>query len=225
MFSAGVAAALALAGPASAAPPVASFTVDPATPAAGATATLTSTSTDPDKDALTANWDFDNNGTTDATGTTVTHAFTAASTVTLRVTDAAGESGSVSQVVALADPPATTADPAPSPTPAPPANTPPVAGFSVDPGPYIVGHPITFTSTSVDAQGAIAAERWDLNGDGRFNDASGPSVTWSFSTPGPHTVRLRVLDGAGAASTYQTSVYVDAPPIAAFSTAPSTAPP
>jgi len=222
MLSAGVAAALALAGPASAAPPVASFTVDPATPAAGATATLTSTSTDPDKDALTANWDFDNNGTTDATGTTVTHAFTAASTVTLRVTDAAGESGSVSQVVALADPPATTADPAPSPTPAPPANTPPVAGFSVDPGPYIVGHPITFTSTSVDAQGAIAAERWDLNGDGRFNDASGPSVTWSFSTPGPHTVRLRVLDGAGAASTYQTSVYVDAPPIAAFSTAPST---
>ena len=206
-LSATLAGALALAAPASALPPVASFTVDPATPAAGATVTLTSTSTDPDNNALTANWDFDNNGTTDATGTTVTHQFTASSTVTLRVVDTAGESASVSHDVAV--------------TPPPPTNNPPVAGFFVDPGVPIAGQPITFSSIAVDADGTIAAERWDLNGDGRFNDASGPTVTWEFAQPGAHIVRMRVQDNAGATSTYATTVIVDAPPSAAFTTAPA----
>jgi PKD repeat protein len=203
-------------------PPVASFTVDPATPASGATVTLTSTSTDPDNDALTANWDFDNNGTTDATGTTVTHAFTASSTVTLRVVDAAGESASVSHDVAVTPPASGPApDPTPPATPPPATNDPPVAGFVVDPGLPIAGQPITFSSTAVDADGTIAAERWDLNGDGRFNDASGPTVTWQFADPGPHIVRMRVQDNAGATSTYATTVIVDAPPSAAFTTAPA----
>ena len=221
-LSATLAGALALAGPASAMPPAASFTVDPANPASGAEVTLTSTSTDPDNDALTANWDFDNNGTTDATGATVKHAFTASSTVTLRVVDAAGESASVSHDVAVTPPPATPApDPTPPATPPPATNNPPVAGFVVDPGLPIAGQPITFSSTAVDADGMIAAERWDLNGDGRFNDASGPTVTWQFADPGPHIVRMRVQDNAGATSTYATTVIVDAPPSAAFTTAPA----
>jgi hypothetical protein len=217
-----LAAALALAAPASALPPAASFTVDPATAAPGAMVTLASTSTDPDGDALTATWDFDNDGTTDATGTTAVHAFAASSTVTLRVVDAAGESASVSRAVTVtAPPPASAPDPAPPATPPPPANAPPVAGFVVDPGVPIAGQPITFSSTAVDADGTIAAERWDLNGDGRFNDASGPTVTWEFTQPGAHIVRMRVQDNAGATSTYATTVIVDALPSAAFTTAPA----
>ena len=207
-----LAGALALAAPASALPPAASFTVAPAAAAPGAMVTLASTSTDPDGDALTASWDFDNDGTTDATGTTVMHAFAASATVTLRVVDAAGESASISHAVTVIAPPAAPApDPVPPATPPPPANAPPVAGFVVDPDVAIAGRPITFSSTAVDADGTIAAERWDLNGDGRFNDASGPTVTWAFAQPGAHIVRMRVQDNAGATSTYAMTVVVDAP--------------
>jgi PKD repeat protein len=217
-----LAGALALAAPASALPPAASFTVAPAAAAPGAMVTLASTSTDPDGDALTASWDFDNDGTTDATGTTVMHAFAASATVTLRVVDAAGESASISHAVTVIAPPAAPApDPAPPATPPPPANAPPVAGFVVDPDVAIAGRPITFSSTAVDADGTIAAERWDLNGDGRFNDASGPTVTWAFAQPGAHIVRMRVQDNAGATSTYAMTVVVDALPSAAFTTAPA----
>jgi PKD repeat protein len=152
----------------------------------------------------------------------VTHQFTASSTVTLRVVDTAGESASVSHDVAVTPPPPAPApDPPPPATPPPPTNNPPVAGFFVDPGVPIAGQPITFSSTAVDADGTIAAERWDLNGDGRFNDASGPTVTWEFAQPGAHIVRMRVQDNAGATSTYATTVIVDAPPSAAFTTAPA----
>jgi plastocyanin len=221
LFSVALASTLAIAAPASALPPAASFTVDPANPAPGATVTLTSTATDPDHDALTASWDFDNNGTIDATGTSVTHAFAASSTVTLRVVDTAGESASISNDVAVSAPPPAPAPAPPAPAPPPPTNDPPVAGFVVDPGVPIVGQPITFLSTAVDADGTIAAERWDLNGDGRFNDASGATVTWAFAQPGAHIVRMRVQDNAGAISTYATTVLVDAPPSAAFTTAPA----
>jgi hypothetical protein len=221
-FSAALAGALAVAAPASGLPPAASFTVDPANPASGAMVTLSSTSTDPDNDALAASWDFDNDGTSDATGTTVAHAFTASSTVTLRVVDAAGESASISQAIAVTAPPSAPApDPVPPATPPPPTNDAPVAGFIVDPGVPIAGQPITFSSTAVDADGTIAAERWDLNGDGRFTDASGPIVTWQFDQPGAHIVRMRVQDNAGAASTYAMAIVVDAPPSAAFATAPA----
>jgi hypothetical protein len=220
-LTAALAGALALAGPASAQPPAASFRVDPANPAPGAEVTLTSTSTDPDKDALTANWDFDNNGTTDATGASVKHTFAASSTVTLRVVDAAGESASISHDVTVTPPPTTTPDPGPPATTPPPTNDPPVAGFVVDPGVPIAGHPITFSSTSVDADGTVAAERWDLNGDGQFDDATGPTVTWEFADPGAHIVRMQVQDNAGATSTYSTTVVVDAPPTASFTMAPA----
>ena len=143
---------------------------------AGSPVTFTSTSTDPDKDALTARWDFDGNGVTDASGDTVTWTFTAPATVTvtLNVIDAAGESGSVSrQIGIVAPPPPPVADPPAAPTP-PPTNVKPVAEFTVDPAVPVVGQPITFSSTSVDADGVIAVERWDLNGDGKFTDAAGP---------------------------------------------------
>jgi hypothetical protein len=75
--------------------------------------------------------------------------------------------------------------------------TPPVAAFTAVPlNPY-VGEQVTLTSYSHDETGPIATQSWDLNGDGRFDDASGPVAFVTFSAPGPHTVSLRVTDVGG----------------------------
>ena len=47
-----------------------------------------------------------------------------------------------------------------------------------------------------DAEGALASEAWELDGDGDFDDASGSSTTASFGA-GDHEVSLRVTDGDG----------------------------
>ena len=46
-------------------------------------------------------------------------------------------------------------------------------------------------------------------------------MTWAFSQPGAHTVRMRVRDNSGAAATVTVTVFVDQPPVAAFTTAPA----
>jgi PKD domain len=86
------------------------------------------------------------------------------------------------------------------PTYVDPTNSPPRAAFTAAPqGPY-TGDKITLTSYSSDEEGPLAAQRWDLDGDGRFDDASGPVASVTFNTPGPHTVSLRVTDRRGASN-------------------------
>ena len=63
--------------------------------------------------------------------------------------------------------------------------------------------------------GTALTYAWDLDGDGQFDDSTAASPTWTYATPGNYVIRLRVLDGAGMAST--------SPPlaIAAGNTAPT----
>jgi PKD repeat protein len=42
---------------------------------------------------------------------------------------------------------------------------------------------------------------WDLDGDGAYDDATGPTARTTYTTPGAVTARLRVTDGAGNAAT------------------------
>ena len=214
--------ALAGAAPAVAAPPVPSFTTDPAEVQVGAPVTFTSTSTDPDGDALTASWDFNGDGTADATGTTVSFTFPSAGmpTVALRVADAAGESANTSRAIAVLAP-QTAPPPEPPAPPPPPTNVPPTASFTVAPGAPTVGQTVTFASTSTDSDGTIASQRWDLDGDGQFDDAAGATVTWAYSSFGTRNVRLRVRDNAGANATTTRAVTVNQPPSASFTAAPS----
>jgi hypothetical protein len=70
------------------------------------------------------------------------------------------------------------------------------ASFTFSPSSPVTGDLITFTSTSV-ASGrgnSVATFEWDLNGDGRFDDATGPVVQRSFLSSGPHIISLRVTD-------------------------------
>ena len=63
--------------------------------------------------------------------------------------------------------------------------------FTSSPGNAFVGDGMTFSSTSADPDGPLAAQRWDLDNDGEFDDAAGETTTRAFGEAGAHTVRLR----------------------------------
>jgi PKD repeat protein len=186
--------------------------VSPAAPRTGQPVRFSSTSSDPDGEALTASWDFDGDGVADATGNVVTHVFTAAGPVTVRltVTDTPGASASTTATFTVTDPP--------PPVP----NVAPTAAFTFAPSAPGVGQAVQFVSTSSDSDGRIVTQTWDLDGDGRFGDAFTPVAQHTYTAPGVVVVRLRVVDdrGASATATAFLSVVADKPPIAAFTFAP-----
>jgi PKD repeat protein len=75
----------------------------------------------------------------------------------------------------------------------------PIASFTADP-PYETGRDIALHSTSTHPSGSshIASYEWDLDGDGAYDDATGPNTTVRYATPGEREVGLRVTDDQGA---------------------------
>lgn len=90
---------------------------------------------------------------------------------------------------------------------------PPTADFTFTPASPAVGEEVTFTSTSTD-DGALTTDSyaWDLDGDGAFDEAVGPTATWVFARPGSHTVRLRVTDAELLEDVESKEVIVTGPP-------------
>jgi glucose/arabinose dehydrogenase/PKD repeat protein len=84
--------------------------------------------------------------------------------------------------------------------PPPQGNRPPAASFTVSPASPIAGQPVSFTSTSSDPDGELVLQAWDLDDDGHFQNASGPTASRTFDTPGTYTVRLYVRDDEAAES-------------------------
>jgi PKD repeat protein len=189
-------------------PPVANFNVSPAQPFALEPVTFTSTSTTvpgatiADEDI---GWDFDNNGTVDATGPTVTHTFDPAGSYSVRlvVEDSRGETAQI-----VRTPPLVVSAPR-SPVPA----------FTVSPNTPTVGAAATFTSTSSAIPGFPISTAWFIDGAPAGN---GQAVTHTFSSPGPHSVRLVVDDERTLppVELVQT-VFVNAPPVADFTAFPT----
>lgn len=179
-------------------PPTARFTFSPANPAVGQMVFFdASGSFDPDPgDSITQYlWDFDSNGTIDASGQFVSRTFFVAGfhSVTLRVTDTRGASGTQTQTV---------------PVGAPGVNQPPIARFTFSPINPAVGQTVFFdASASFDPDGFITQYLWDFNSDGFF-DASGRTATNAFFFAGTHLVTLRVIDNLGAAGTTSQPVTV-----------------
>jgi PKD repeat protein len=91
-------------------------------------------------------------------------------------------------------------------------NAPPVAGFVWTPGSPVAGSEVRLYSTSVDAEGPLPdqSQAWDLDGDGEFDDAFGPSAGHSFGA-GDHDVSLRVTDGDGVTRVIKRTITVAAP--------------
>jgi plastocyanin len=75
---------------------------------------------------------------------------------------------------------------------------PPQASFVFFPAAPIAGDPVTFVSTSTDPDSVMpsSALRWDLNADGEFDDATGPSASVTFPLPGNYPVALQVRTNA-----------------------------
>jgi PKD repeat protein len=130
-------------------------------------------------------WNFDYAGTpdqfqVDASGGTATHAFLTPGlhAVAVRVTQSGGGFTIVTHTVTV--------------------DSPPVAAFAFAPASPVAGDTVVFASSSSDPDGPIASIAWDLNGDGRYDDASGPVASKQFTAPGSYTIGLRVTDAQGA---------------------------
>jgi PKD repeat protein len=168
--------------------PNGAFNVSSSSPLPGQAVGFTSTSTpsEPGKQITKVEWDFNYDGapskfTPEATGGSVSHAFPSAGSksVAIRVTEGPNGGFDVEPGTVV-------------------VNAPPQAGFKVAPESPFIGEPTTLSSSSLDPDGPLTEQHWDLDGDGAFDDASGPLVFATYASPGPRTVRLRVTDSRGA---------------------------
>jgi PKD domain-containing protein len=80
----------------------------------------------------------------------------------------------------------------------PSANLPPSASFVHYPPAPQPGQLVSFYSTATDPDSAVTAQRWDLDGNGSYGDAVGPTASRTFTLPGQYAVGLQVEDAAGA---------------------------
>jgi hypothetical protein len=76
---------------------------------------------------------------------------------------------------------------------------PPTASFKWFPLTPQTGEPVSLVSSSTDAASPITALAWSLASTDPFENG-GAVLNTSFSTPGPHAVRLRVTNAVGLAS-------------------------
>jgi glucose/arabinose dehydrogenase len=95
-------------------------------------------------------------------------------------------------------------------------NQPPVARISANP---TFGHaPLTVAfdgSASTDPEVRPLTYSWDLNGDGTFGDAAGPTASYTYTSNGTYTASLRLTDDQGASNTTSVKITVgNTPPVA-----------
>ena len=137
-------------------------------------------------------WDFDDDGATDATGPLAIWRFAAKGThaVSLTVADSLGEEAEDEAVVTI-------------------RNRSPEARFVYLPAEPEAGEPALFADASADPDGVIASWAWDF-GDGGTSPDREPTHT--YDRAGTYTVRLTVTDEDGGTDSATRSVTVRAPP-------------
>jgi hypothetical protein len=131
-------------------------------------------------------WDLNNDGQFgDQTGQAITNSYQRAGDFAIAViaSNDLGESDLAEAVVKVREPSGT---------------APPDASFVFFPTAPVAGEPVTFVSTATDPDSPIPATalRWDLDGDGAFDDATGPSVAVSFPVAATYLIALEVTTNA-----------------------------
>ncbi|MEN6369013.1 MAG: PKD domain-containing protein [Thermotogota bacterium] len=176
-------------------PPTADFGYVPAVPPVGAAVTFdASGSFDFDGSIVDYDWDFDGDGTADASGISVVYAFDTPGrkSVTLTVTDDAGNVDKKTVSIEVQEPPEAVA-----PVAITGSYKPPIADFEYSPSAPTPGIAVAFDgSASVDFDGRIVGYSWDFDGD-EERDASGPSALHVFPDAGVYPVSLTVTDDGG----------------------------
>jgi PKD repeat protein len=174
-------------------PPSASFTFSPGTPASGQAVSFDgSGSSVPGSSIASYQWDFGDGGS--ATGSSPSHAYSAAGsyTVTLTVTAANGLTGSTTRAVTVDDPP--------------------VASFAFSPGAPSAGQAVSFDGSGSTAPGStLSSYQWDF-GDG--GSATGVNPAHAYSSAGSYTVTLTVTAANGLTGSSSEVISVGVPPIA-----------
>ena len=164
------------------------FNFAPETPVPGQTVKFTATNT---KQNDSVEWDFENDGGVDATGTTVEGAYATPGqrTVLMRVRRSGGEVVGVLKPVRV--------------------NAPPRASFTSSPNPATVGETVQFNAAaSSDPDGTITRYEWDLDNDGQFDDATGITASRTFTSAGSCVVSERGTDNHPHGSTSTTATVV-----------------
>jgi plastocyanin len=184
-----------------------SFKWVPTVPVVGQTVTFTSTSTVTGFTIQSQRWDLDGNGTFgDQVGASVQGSFASPGnhTVALQVVvvDKHGAVQNYEHAEVL--------NVQPSP------NRSPIASFAYYPAAPTPGQMVNFYSTATDPDTAVAGQSWDLDGNGTYGDASGPSASRAFGAPGAYVVGLQVKDTDGAVSFVSQTVTVQRTSVAAL---------
>jgi glucose/arabinose dehydrogenase len=87
------------------------------------------------------------------------------------------------------------------------ANQPPTALITANPTNGPVPLSVNFDGTgSSDPEGKPLTYSWDLNGDGTFGDATGPTASYTYTAAGVYHPSLRVTDDQGASGTASVTV-------------------
>lgn len=151
-----------------------------------------SASTDTDGTIVKYEWDFDGDGTTDATEATCSYAFEKSGiyTVTGTVTDQCGDSDHATIRIEV-------------------ANAAPEAHCTVNPVLPYTNEMITLDGSTSTDDIAIVSYEWDLNHDGIFDNGTGATVSTSFAENGVHTVSLKVTDNVGATDIISIEITVE----------------
>lgn len=177
-------------------PPLATFDWSPAVVRRGVLTTFHSRAMDPEGfEFRVQSWDLDDDGAfDDAFGPTVTHTFTRANgqRIGLRVVDQHGAAAETRTVIV-------------------PGNQPPQAAFTTTPDRPAVGTVLRLASTSMDPDGDVVAEQWDLDGDGDFDDASGRTADKRIEVAAAFSVALKVIDDEGTSDVAIRRIDVSSP--------------
>jgi PKD repeat protein len=174
-------------------PPVAAFTA-PTTCTVNTPCPFSDASTD-DHGIASREWDF-GDGSAKVTDASTTHSFAEAKDyiVTLKVTDASGETNSVSHTVTVGT--------------GTPNNLAPVANFIAPTG-CTVNSACPFSDASTDSDGNVTTWAWNF-GDGSAVDPN-PSTNHTFTAEGDYQVQLTVTDNLGATNSITQQVTISAP--------------
>ncbi len=100
-----------------------------------------------------------------------------------------------------------------------------ITGLGVAPEQPRVGQTVTLTVDAYDPDGDPLAYAWELDGDGRFDDAAGPTAQRIYAAAGVRRVRVAVSDPRGRVRIAGGALQIlpaDAAPVAGFGASPAT---